>query len=52
MREFELKPELDRKLIKLAKKDKTTFEAVMKKIDDIINSYDVEHYKNLRVVYF
>ena len=48
MHEFEIKPELDKKLVKLSKKDKKAYEAVMKKIDEILNSSDVEHYKNLR----
>ena len=48
MREFEIKPELYKKLVKLSKKDKNAYEAVMKKIDEVIASYDVEHYKNLR----
>lgn len=48
MIEFEVKPELEKKLIKLFKKDKKNYEKVMKKIKEIINSYDVDHYKNLR----
>ena len=48
MREFEIKPELDKKLAKLSKKDKRAYEVVMEKIDEVVNSYDVEHYKNLR----
>ncbi len=48
MREFEIKPELDKKLIKLSKKNKVSYEAVMNKIQEIINSPYAEHYKNLR----
>ena len=48
MHEFEIKPELDKKLVKLLKKDKDSYEAVIKKIQEIVNSYDVGHYKNLR----
>tara|TARA_B100001971_G_C18012068_1_gene442913 strand:+ start:236 stop:502 length:267 start_codon:yes stop_codon:yes gene_type:complete len=48
MREFEIKPELHKKLVKLSKKDKKSYESVMKKIKEIVNSYDIEHYKNLR----
>ena len=48
MREFEIRPELDKKLIKLSKKDKKVYETVMKKIYEIVNSSDIEHYKNLR----
>lgn len=47
MREFEIKPELEKILIKLYKKDKLTYEKVMKKIEEVINS-DIEHYKNLQ----
>ena len=35
-------------LRKLSKKDKSLYEQVMKKIDEIVKCYDVEHYKNLR----
>ena len=48
MREFEIKPELDKKLVKLSKKDKSSYEAVMNKIQEIVDSPNVEHYKNLR----
>lgn len=48
MREFEVKLELNRKLVKLSKKNKKLYEAVMKKIQEVVNSWDVEHYKNLR----
>ena len=49
MREFEIKPELHKKLIKLSKKSKKIYEAVMKKIEEVISSSDIEHYKNLRI---
>jgi len=39
---------LDRILEVLSKKDKSLYEQLIKKIDEIINSQDVEHYKNLR----
>ena len=48
MREFEIKPWLDKILIRLAKRDKPTYESVLKKIDEILKSTDVLHYKNLR----
>jgi YafQ family addiction module toxin component len=48
MREFEIKPHLQAVLRKLSKKDKTAYEAVIKKVDEIVNSPDVDHYKNLR----
>ena len=30
------------------KKDKKAYVAVMKKIEQVVNCYDIEHYKNLR----
>jgi len=39
---------LDRIFEKLSKKDKSLYEQVLKKIEEIINSLDFEHYKNLR----
>lgn len=48
MHEFEIKPGLKKTLIRLFKKDRNTYEKVMKKIKEIIDSYDIEHYKNLR----
>lgn len=41
MREFEIKPSLYKKLVKLSKKDKKGYESVMKKIDEVINSGDI-----------
>ena len=40
--------ELGRVLNKLLKKNKPLFEQVMHKINEIISSADIEHYKNLR----
>jgi len=34
--------------LKLSKKDKTLYEQLIKKINEVINSYDIEHYKNLK----
>jgi len=48
MREFEIKLELNKKLIKLSKKNKSRYEFIIKKIEEIINSNNIEHYKNLR----
>jgi len=39
---------LDKILAKLEKKDKTRYEQIIKKIEEIKNSDDVDHYKNLR----
>jgi len=35
-------------MLKLSKKDKSLYEQLLKKIDEVKNSYDIEHYKNLR----
>jgi len=48
MREYEIKPSLFGKLTKISKKDKKRYEAIIKKINEIINSDNPEHYKNLR----
>jgi YafQ family addiction module toxin component len=48
MHDFEIKPHLQTILRKLSKKDKVAYEAVMRKIGEITESPDVEHYKNLR----
>ena len=48
MREFKIEPELEKRLIKLSKKNKSSYEAIMKKIYEVAASSDLEHYKNLR----
>jgi len=48
MYEWQVSKGLERKLKKLSKKDKSLYEQVLKKINEIVNSSDVEHYKNLR----
>jgi len=48
MLEHEIKPQLRKALNKLSKKDAAAYEAVLNKIREIINSKDIEHYKNLR----
>jgi len=48
MYNYEVIPSLQKILNKLSKKDNLLYERVLKKIDEIINSQDVEHYKNLR----
>ncbi|MFH1802273.1 MAG: hypothetical protein ABH864_02355 [archaeon] len=48
MRNFEISEELETKLMKLSKKDKALHQQVMKKIKELVNSGDIEHYKNLR----
>jgi len=48
MKNYEIKPSLKEILNKLSKKDKLMYERVLKKIEEITSSEDVEHYKNLR----
>lgn len=48
MYSYEIKPSLQKILSKLFKKNKVTYEQIIEKINEIINSYDVEHYKHLR----
>lgn len=48
MHNYEIVPSLQKILNKLSKKDNALYEQVMKKIEEVINSPDVEHYKNLR----
>ena len=48
MYNYDIKPTLRNILEKLLKKDKTRYEQIIKKIEEIINSDDVDHYKNLR----
>jgi len=39
---------LDRILVKLEKKNKQLHENLLNKMDEVLNSSDIEHYKNLR----
>lgn len=48
MYSFEIIPHLEEILRKLSKKDLILYERIMKKIEEVITSGDVEHYKNLR----
>ncbi len=45
---YEIKPSLKKILNKLVKKRKILYEKVIRKIEEVINSDSVEHYKNLR----
>ena len=47
MRRYEVTPSLQKTLNKLLKRDKLLYERLLKKIEDIINCENVEHYKNL-----
>ena len=48
MHSHEIKPHLKKVLEKLSKKDKNTYEQILKKIDEVIKSDSIERYKNLR----
>jgi len=48
MHSYEIIPSLQKILKKLSKRDRTLYESVLKKIEEIIHSVDVDHYKNLR----
>lgn len=48
MYNYEVIPSLKKILNKLLKKDKNLYDQVLKKIEEIINSSNVEHYKNLK----
>lgn len=48
MYHYEIKPSLQKILKKLHKKNKKLYERLLGKVQEIISSGDVEHYKNLR----
>lgn len=48
MRDFEIEKKLHKVLQKLFRKDRKRYEIVWKKINQIVNDVDIEHYKNLR----
>ena len=48
MYQYKIQPHLQSIMKKLLKKDPKTRERIIKKINEIINSKDVEHYKNLK----
>ncbi len=48
MREYEIHPDLDKILLKLAKRDKVQRDAILNKIDEIVKCDDIDHYKNLK----
>ncbi|MBS3169162.1 addiction module toxin RelE [Candidatus Woesearchaeota archaeon] len=47
MRDFSVEDKLEKKLGKIFRKDRVLYEAVMKKIEEILSCPDVHHYKNL-----
>jgi len=48
MREFSIEEKLRKLIVKLMKRDEATYNALMGKINEILNCDDVNHYKNLR----
>lgn len=48
MYDYEIQPSLQKILNKLSKKDKSLYDQVFSKIREVINSDNIEHYKNLR----
>jgi len=48
MYSYEIQPSLQKILNKLSKKDKALYEQVLNKIEEVMTSSDIEHYKNLR----
>ena len=47
-RQYKTIKEFDRILAKLEKKDKQLYENLFNKMNEVLNSHDIEHYKNLR----
>ncbi|MCD4666543.1 addiction module toxin RelE [archaeon] len=45
---YEIHPDLDKILSKLSKKDKLQFDKILKKIDEVVDSENINHYKNLK----
>ncbi len=48
MHNSEISESLQTSMKKLSKKDKSLYEQLLKKIDEIKKCYEIEHYKNLR----
>ena len=48
MHNYKFGKKLERFLPKLYKKDRKLYEQILKKIDEIVNSYNIDAYKNLR----
>jgi len=45
---FDVSENLEKMLNKLSKKDKDLYNQILKKIDEVINSKNIDHYKNLQ----
>ena len=48
MHKFKVSQKLDDILTKLSKKDKQLYDRTLAKINEIVNGYSIEHYKNLK----
>ncbi len=48
MYNFQVNKNLEKILKKLSKTDKDLYSQILKKIDEVIHSKDISHYKNLR----
>lgn len=48
MYKYEIHPDLDKILFKIGKKDRVQLERILSKIDEIIHSSSLNHYKNLK----
>ena len=48
MHKFKISENLQGILRKLSKKDKQAYDRILAKIDEVVSSCDIEHYKNLK----
>jgi len=48
MYEYEISDKLKNLMLKLSRKDKSLYEQLLNKIQEVINSFDIKHYKNLK----
>jgi mRNA-degrading endonuclease RelE of RelBE toxin-antitoxin system len=48
MYSYQISEKLQAIMLKLSRKDKPLYEQLLRKIEEIINCYDIDHYKNLR----
>ena len=48
MYNYTISNNIHRFLSKISKKDKTMYNKILKKINEIVNSKDISHYKNLK----
>jgi len=48
MYKYKLSKSMERVLVRLVRKDKKLYESLIKKMEEIVNCNDIEHYKNLK----